>query len=122
MNKSKTELSELFNKQLTSMVKEVIQMYPTVTEFKSLQGKLSTAIMMTPKLVIEVFAQQSQQYETQIMKKDEQFFLNLDLTGSPIEEFAHLKHVFNSSTPESKAAIWKYVMVLTKLAKIYMSK
>lgn len=119
MSSQKAKLVSMFNEKLSSMVNEVVQMYPSMNDFKVLKGKLSTALTLTPKLTIEIFGTHVLKYEEQIMKKDEEFFLNLDFSGTAVEEFSHLRDVYTSSSAENKDCLWKYIILLTKVSKKY---
>jgi len=88
-------------------------------EFKSLRAQLRMGIStMGENIAIKHFNEQLvSKYLTQILKQDEQFFLDFDLTGTVLADLNHLKTVYANATPNTKAAIWKYVKVLTLLSK-----
>jgi len=120
---SQAKYTEVFNKQLFAFFKQIIDMYPTMKEFKTLRAQLRMGLSaMGQDIAIKQFYQQLvTKYEKQVLSKDERFFLDFDLSGTVLADLNHLKTVYANATPPTKAAIWKYVRVLTLLAKKYAS-
>ena len=110
----------VFNKKLMEFVKEVIEMYPENKDFKSMRTQLRMIMNNVETLPIEKFKKYvAVKYRKYIDEKDEQFFLQLDLTGTPFEGFNYLKDMWKTTTPTTKNAMWKYVELLTKLSDKY---
>lgn len=120
MNKSKC--LTIFNTQLKKFISELTNIYPTLQELKIIKTKLNTLYLASDKIVIMTFNEVVvKEFEEKIMNKDEKFFLNMDLSGTPLEEFNQLKNVYIRSTDNTKEVIWKYIHLLTKLCKKYSS-
>lgn len=108
-----------FVKTINNLIEQLIKMYPTVKEFTSLKMKISMLPESLYGIVLLTFRGETEKYQTQIEKKDEKFFLDMDFTGSELEHFNYLKKVYKSSTDETKQNIWKYVSILQKISKKY---
>lgn len=119
----KVKYTQVFNKQIFAFFKQIIEMYPEMSEFKSLRSQLRIGIStMGEDIAIKHFNEQLvSKYEKQILSQDEKFFLQFDLTGTVLSDLNHLKDIYASATPNTKACIWKYVRVLTLLTKKYVS-
>ena len=119
MSSAQQKITTIFNKQLFAFFKQIIDMYPTMKEFKTLRAQLRMGLTaMGQDIAIKQFYQQLvSQYEQQVLSQDESFFLDFDLSGTVLADLNHLKQVYASATPNTKVAIWKYVKVLTLLSK-----
>jgi hypothetical protein len=118
----KSKCLEVFNTQLKKFISELSSIYPTLQELKIIKTKLNTLYLASDKVVIMTFNQAVvNEFNDKIMNKDEKFFLDMDLSGTPLEEFNQLKNVYTQSSDNTKNVIWKYVHLLTKLAKKYSS-
>lgn len=118
MNKGKC--LNVFNTQLKTFVSEMTKVYPTLRELKIIRTKVNTLFMASDNIIIKAFNEfVVNKYESQIVNKNEDFFLNMDLSGTPLEEFNKLKAVYQQSTEGTKNTIWKYCILLTKLSKKY---
>lgn len=110
----------IFNKKLMEFVKEIIDMYPDNKDFKSMRSQLRMIISTSETLPIEKFKiYVSQKYEDNINSRNENFFLKLDLTGTPFASFNYLKDMWVNTSSLTKDAMWKYVELLTKLSNKY---
>ena len=110
----------VFNKKLMEFVKEVIDMYPTNKDFKSMRTQLRMIMNNAETLPLENFKKYvAVKYRTYINERNEQFFLQLDLSGTPFESFNYLKDMWRTTTPTTKNAMWKYIELLTKLSDKY---
>ena len=120
---SKSKYVTIFNKQIFAFFKQIITMYPNMKEFSALRSQLRIAITTIGEdIAIKHFhAYLVLDYETEILSQDEKFFLQFDLTGTVLSDLNHLKTVYASATPNTKECIWKYVRVLTLIAKKYES-
>lgn len=108
----------VFNKKLMEFVKEVIEMYPDNKDFKSMRSQLRMIMSSAENLPIQKFKELvTIPYSKKIYEKDELFFLELDLSGTPFESFNYLKKMWKTTTPTTKEAMWKYVELLTKLSE-----
>lgn len=114
----KSRIEKIFVETIFKLTDELIEMYPDTKEFKILRQKLVAASLM-PGLVVMTFKKAAEPYNKYIAEKDENFFLSLDLKGTPIEEFSHLKNIYSTASEKTKDSLWKYVNVLTKLSSKY---
>jgi len=119
-NSKKQMILTVFNKKLMEFVKEVIDMYPTNKDFKAMRTQLRMVMNSAETLPIEKFKKYvAVKYRTYINERNEQFFLQLDLSGTPFESFNYLKDMWKTTTPTTKDAMWKYIELLTKLCDNY---
>lgn len=113
------KIEKVFCTQILNLTNELIAMYPNVKDFKILKTELQTASSLMPSVVVTAFKTQSEQYLKQIESRDENFFLTMDVSGTPIQKFSHLKTVYSEASEKTKESIWKYVELLTKLSSKY---
>ena len=112
--------AKAFNTQIFKFFDEIIKMYPSVKEFKSLKMKIRTAAAMKDSITIEMFHKVIVGYYLkQITEKDEKFFLTLNLDGTPLASLSHLRTLWATASDTTKNSIWKYIELLTKLSVAY---
>ena len=119
---NKTKCIVIFNTQLKKFINEIISIYPTLYELKSIKTKVGTLLSFgsDTQIIIKTFYHVVLlKYKEQILNKNETFFLNMDLTGTQLEEFNKLKDVYMNSSPNTKTIMWKYIILLTKLSEKY---
>lgn len=110
----------VFNKKLMEFVKEVVEMYPNNKDFKSMRSQLRMIMSSAEELPIQKFKKYvSIKYRENIDSRNEDFFLKLDLTGTPFASFNYLKDMWKNTSETTKEAMWKYVELLTKLCDRY---
>lgn len=110
----------VFNKKLMEFVKEIVEMYPENKDFKSMRSQLRMIMSSAETLPIEKFKKYvATKYRDNINTRNEDFFLKLDLTGTPFASFNYLKDMWKSTSNTTKEAMWKYVELLTKLCDKY---
>lgn len=110
----------VFNKKLMEFVKEVVEMYPNNKDFKSMRSQLRMIMSSAEELPIQKFKKYvSIKYRENIDSRNEDFFLKLDLTGTPFASFNYLKDMWTNTSETTKEAMWKYVELLTKLCDRY---
>jgi len=127
MNKSKSiqqnkiikeKITEVFNLKLMEFFKKIITMYPNNKDFKSMRSQLRLLVTNSPKSPSEYFnLYVTQKYLNYILKRDDIFFINLDLSGTPFASLNYLKNVWVSTDDKTKNAMWEYVILLTKLSQ-----
>ena len=98
--------------------KKIITMYPNNKDFKSMRSQLRLLVTNSPKSPSEYFnLYVTQKYLNYILKRDDIFFINLDLSGTPFASLNYLKNVWVSTDDKTKNAMWEYVILLTKLSQ-----
>ncbi len=116
-----------FNKQLKELIDKLNVMIPDNEDLKLAKNMFHVPLMTKENIYIHHFYENVKNYENQIMKKDEEFFINFD-----ISEFFNInqginqkhdeaKHIWQNFDKDSKNALWQYVQLLFKLAKKYYS-
>ena len=126
MNKSKTiqnkimkeKFINVFNIKLMEFFKKIITMYPNNKDFKSMRSQLRLLVTNSPKSPSEYFNKYvTQRYLKHILEKDDSFFINLDLSGTPFASLNYLKNVWAATDDKTQNAMWEYVLLLTKLSE-----
>lgn len=110
----------IFNKKLMEFIKEIIEIYPTNKDFKSMRSQLRIVMSSAETIPIEKFKKYvSLKYKTEIETRNEDFFLQLDLSGTPFASFNYLKDLWKNTSEGTKEAMWKYIELLKKLSDKY---
>jgi|TARA_B100001971_G_scaffold13522_1_gene10731 hypothetical protein len=116
--KMKEKFIEVFNLKLMEFFKKIISMFPNNKDFKSMRAQLRLLITNSPNSPSEYFYKHvNLKYSNYILKKDDTFFIDLDLSGTPFASLNYLKNVWVSIDDKTKNAIWEYVILLTKLSQ-----
>jgi hypothetical protein len=114
------KIVSIFNKKLMDFIKEIIEIYPNNKDFKSMRTQIRMVISSSENLPITNFKKHvTHKYKDNIISKDEDFFLNLDLTGTPFVSFNYLKDLWKNMSENTKNAMWKHIELLTKLSEKY---
>jgi hypothetical protein len=117
-------LSALFD-QFTSFLTELKEMYPADTDFPVFVTSIRITRNTNPIILPKYISELGGKYEEQIMKKDEQFFLNNQYSEYSsyvnMDIFGKLKHYFSNMSTESKENVWKYCQNILRLTKAYHS-
>lgn len=114
-----------FNKQLKELIDKLNIMIPNNEDLQLAKNMFHIPIMTKENIYLEHFYENAKTYESQIMSKDEEFFINFDIselfnvTPDVNEKHKEAKHIWQNFDPQSKNALWQYVQVLFKLAKKY---
>lgn len=120
MSTKKHLLEETFNKQLEKLIDDIILLYPDTIVFKKFKSTIVSASSLTPGIPIISFKTYiADIYESRIMKKDIEFFVNFNLQGTFLSDFSYLRDIYTQSNDEVQQILWLYLIVLTKLAKKY---
>lgn len=116
-----------FNKQLKELIDKLNIMIPNNEDLEFAKNMFHVPIMTKDNIYLEHFYEIAQQYETQIMTKNEEFFINFDIsqlfqvTQEMSDKHSEAKNIWSSFDSQSKNALWQYVQLLFKLAKKYYS-
>ena len=117
-------MTALFD-QMTSFVTELSEMYPDDPDFSLFLTTLRMLKMSNPSMLAKYICENVAEYETQIMEKNEDFFLAHDFEQYKedinMDIFSKLKQYVKSMTPESKENVWKYCQNVYRLAKAVYS-
>lgn len=113
--------SERFHQQLEHFLVALKKILPEEKSISIFQVQLSTARMLSDKLVIESFKKYVCPHKKEIMEEDEHFFLkdgNVDVHEDYLSESIHMKELWKSKlSEENKKVVWKYFKVLVILAE-----
>lgn len=117
---NKQLIAKTFNTQLMAFIKQVCEMYPQNKDLKLLRTQLRLVITSSKSMAIDNYKiHVVDVYGKEIFSKNDKFFLNLDLAGTPIAHLGQLKQIYVSATQNTKDNLWKYIMLLSKLAQKY---
>jgi hypothetical protein len=113
-------LNALFD-QLQSFVNELHGMYPNDDDFGAFLATLKLIRTTNPSLIAKYIFENTTQFESQILQKDERFFLDYSFTEYgehvDLDIFSKLKGYVQTMDQKSKENVWKYVQNIFKLAK-----
>ncbi len=114
-----------FNKQLKELVVKLNHLIPNNEDLQLAKNMFHIPIMTKENIYLENFYENVKLYENEIMSRNEQFFINFDISQlfdvSTTLDNKHkeVKQIWSSLNIECKNALWQYVQVLFKLAKKY---
>ncbi len=122
---SLVQIRTVFIQQLDSFVEEMSGLYPDEKEIMLFAEKYKLVKGVNNKMIIEGFIQYVLPLKTQILEKNEDFFLNgggqediKDDYSNQLKEI--IKNVWkNRMTEVNKEIIWKYFTVFVKLSEKY---
>ena len=118
MSSPKQRLLDAFFNQFSAFLDEVCRIYPDQTEFRAYYTILKLMRSTNPMMVIAEFRRNVGQYETELRKKDDSFFLAQSYdseTGgsSSLNDFINIiKSLWKEATPQVKTSIMDYVLSL----------
>jgi hypothetical protein len=117
-------LSALFD-QFTSFLSELKEMYPEDTDFPMFLTSIRITRTANPSILPKYISEFAGEYEDQIMKKNETFFLENEYSDYSsyvnMDIFGKLKKYFTRMSQESKDNVWKYCQNIMRLSKAYHS-
>ncbi len=122
---SKKAFVTAFNENFIKLTKTIHQLVPDNKQLETIKNAVHIGSKVKPELYINNFYEHVViPYETHILDKNQEFFLNLDfsmlsdfISSEQAEEANILKHKWNSFTNEQQDILWKYMVVLTKLSQ-----
>jgi hypothetical protein len=113
-------MTALFD-QLTSLVKEMIEMYPEDDMFPFYLTTISLMKTTNPSMFVKYINDNIGPYEKQITNREEKFFLDRSFSEYDghfdLNIFSKLKQYIAGMSPESKLNVWKYTENIMKLAQ-----
>lgn len=114
-------LNALFD-QFQSFVSELHSMYPNDEDFGAFLTTLKLMRSTNPSLVATYIYENTSQFESQILQKDEGFFMQYSFTEYgehvDLDIFGKLKGYLETMDEKSKENVWKYIQNIFKLAKM----
>lgn len=114
-------LNALFD-QFQSFLGELQDMYPSDEDFSTFSTTLKLVRSTNPSLVAKYIFEHTSQFESQIMQKDERFFLDYSFVEYgehvDLDIFGKLKSYLQTMDEKSKESVWKYIQNIFKLAKM----
>ena len=108
-----------FNDMMGNFLDELVQTFPEEGGMKKYQASFDIMRKANPRKCVEAFMTSASQYNSQIMAKDEKFFLdnNIDFLDA-----LNIKKWWNANLSENtKGAIWQYLQTLMILGTTIMS-
>ena len=113
-------LNALFD-QFQSFIRELQDMYPNDDDFSTFATTLKLVRSTNPSLVAKYIFEHTSQFESQILQKDERFFLEYSFVEYgehvDLDIFTKLKTYLQTMDEKSKENVWKYIQNIFKLAK-----
>jgi len=117
-------LVKAFYDQLTTFLGELKEMYPDDPDFALGVTSIKMMRTMNPTMWVKVFFDSAKSYESEILTKNEKFFLDHsfeDVQDIDFNILGKLKQYVMSMSEDSKKVVWIYVENLYKLAKVITS-
>ena len=124
------ELHELFNNKLTEFLKELVQTFPSDTDFKLFQASVRVLKLADEKKPLELFnSGLTDEYKENIRNKNEEFFLNNDYSDVLNNEHLKkhndndindklinkLKDYWKELDDNNREIVWQYFTILLKI-------
>jgi hypothetical protein len=117
-------LVKAFYDQLTTFLGELKEMYPDDPDFALGLSTMKMMRTMNPTMWVKMFYDEAKPYESEILSKNEKFFLDHsfnDVKDMDFSILAKLKQYVQGMSDASKKVVWMYVENLYKLGKIIAS-
>jgi len=114
----------LFNNKLNEFFTDLITVFPDIKEFQTFQSGLSVLKNVNVKSPQIIFNNHIlNKFKEEILKKDENFFLNeaeydilVKETDYWLDFIKQLKIIWKTMSDENKEIIWKYLHILCILS------
>lgn len=117
---SKIAFVKGFYDQFFKFLEEMIDLYPEDADFRTFDTFLRGIHKANPMTAVKVFHETSAKFSGQIDARDESFFLKYDYAeygGDTMDIIGKLSGYYAALSPESRTAIWEYLIVLKELSK-----
>ena len=113
-------ITALFD-QFIAFITELAEMYPDDPDFSMFLTTVRLAKTANPNIVVKYIYETTSAYESQIMSKDENFFLTSSFEehkeNVDMDIFSKMKVYFASMSADSKQSVWLYSQNILRLAK-----
>ena len=97
-------------------------MYPKNKDFKLIKNQIMMlAQTNTYEIAIQTFELNISLYRNHLRTKNEKFFLEFNLSGTPLSDLNYLKEIWKTVDDKTKDAMWRYFLILDKLSEKYHS-
>ena len=110
-----------FFEQLLTFMQELSEMYPSDPDFPLGITSLRMVKMATPSMAPSMFYDNAKAFESEILSKNEKFFLDHSFGeyGNEVDFnlLSKLKQYVCTMSPTSKENVWTYIQNLYKLSK-----
>ena len=117
----KSVILNAFLDQLLVFMGELKDMYPSDPDFSLGITSIRMIRSVNPGMISTFFYDSAKQFESEILSKNEKFFLDHSFGefGNDVDFnlLAKLKQYVQGMTPNSKENVWTYVQTLYKLAR-----
>lgn len=117
----KGKYAEGFNTQLINLFKELIKMYPKNKDFNQIKNQIMILSQTAYEIPIQTFELHVSIYRNHIQNKNDKFFMEFNLQGTPLSELDYLKNIWKIADTNTKDAMWRYFIILDKLSEKYNS-
>lgn len=116
------KFAEAFNEWVIKFFRELIKMYPSNQDFKMAKSKL-TVLSQSPQfeMPIQLFEKYISEYREHLRTKNDQFFLEFDLSGTSMDFLNYVKDLWKSANQSTKDTMFKYFIIFDKLSEKYHS-
>ena len=105
-----------FNEQFLNFLQEMCALFPEDKKLKSFYFSVELLKKANPRELMNQFKTHVGPFETQLLARDETFFLNNTFniqSSSAVSDMLRIKHIWNSGklTAQDKECIWNYFKV-----------
>jgi hypothetical protein len=121
-----------FNNVLINFIDDCILVFPEDRDFKVYKASIKILVKINPKKVLTIFANNTQIYKSQILEKNEDFFLKndysevinntkkTDISDDEINEIIKkIQGYWIELEKTNKEKIWDYMLLLVNLSDKY---
>lgn len=109
-----------FYDQFYKFLEQMIDLYPDDPDFRTFDTFLRGIQKANPMKAVQVFHETTAKFAAQIDAREESFFLKYNYAeygGDTMDIIGKLSGYYTALTPESRTAIWEYLIVLKELSK-----
>lgn len=118
---SKVVLMNALFDQFNSFLGELAEMYPNDSDFPMFSTTLKMVRLTNPSMVVTYINDSVGPFESQILSKDEKFFLDYSYnefqSSVDINIFSKLKDYVKNMNSVSKNNVWSYIQNIVRLCK-----
>tara|TARA_Y100000389_G_C17273526_1_gene419214 strand:- start:143 stop:532 length:390 start_codon:yes stop_codon:yes gene_type:complete len=124
----KEECVNLFNTKIKEFIQDLNRVYPDDDDLMKFKASVNMLLVVSDRQLIKIYKDMVySRYRTQILNKEEEFFMNhdyVDERGEHSEEFTErliskIKSYWKTMTAENREIVWSYFTLLTKLCEKY---
>jgi hypothetical protein len=114
--------TDIFNSKMQEFIRDLSDAFPDMQDFKLCKNALNLAVSFSPEKPQKIFhIYVAVPYETEIIEKDEGFFLAHDfrevLMDGDFDIVDRIRSVWHRMSEDNKFIVWKYMQVLLLLDK-----